>query len=83
MTTLTSSNGHVLNALHARPFQQEHRPYWNHSDVASNCCHSATLKVSALDQQLKLSLQKQCQTCNDQHFDLGIMEFVTQSANHG
>jgi len=52
-------------------------------DVASNCCHSATLKVSALDQQLKLSLQKQCQTCNDQHFDVGIMEFVTQSANNG
>jgi hypothetical protein len=52
-------------------------------DVASNCCHSATLKVSALDQQLKLSLQKQCQTCKNQLSDLDILEFVTQTAKMG
>ena len=50
-------------------------------DVASNCCHSAIRKVLEMDQQLKLSLQKQCQTCKNQHFDLGIMDFVTQQAN--
>ena len=47
-------------------------------DVASNCCHSATLKVLAMDQQLKLSLQKQCQTCKKQQYDLDIMEFDNQ-----